>query len=166
VVLNTLEAYSRWTGTWSTLPSMPTARFRLAAATGPCPLGQSGSCVYFLGGNTVAGDVNTVEAYSQLRNNWTTLAPMPTARRDLAAATVGGRIYAIGGELGATVLNTVEVYNPATNTWSTVGPMPTTRDELGVTAAPCLSGTGTCVYAVGGENAAGASLNTFEAYTP
>jgi hypothetical protein len=99
---------------------------------------------------------------------------MPTARFDLGAAaapcpagTSGTCVYAVGGDTGqGGLLNSVEVYNPASNTWITAFPMPTSRDELALTAAPCLSSSGTCVYAVGGETAAGVSLNTFEVYTP
>ena len=43
--------------------------------------------------------LNTVEAYTPGSNTWATVAPMPTARGDLAAAAGhDGRIYAMGGD--------------------------------------------------------------------
>jgi hypothetical protein len=46
-----------------------------------------------------------------MRNSWTTVAPMPTAREQLAAALgPDGRIYAIGGGEGNVATATVEAY--------------------------------------------------------
>jgi hypothetical protein len=50
---------------WTTLPSLPTARFALAGAAAPCPAGQTGTCVYAVGGNNAAA---TVEAYNSATN--------------------------------------------------------------------------------------------------
>src|SRR5207302_1896654 len=79
---------------------------------------------------------------------WTTVAPMPTVRSDLAAATGSdGRIYAIGGDTlsagSGAFLDIVEAYDPRTNTWScsrgdtspgcantSLAPMPTPRGFL------------------------------------
>jgi N-acetylneuraminic acid mutarotase len=56
---------------------------------------------------------------------WQTLAPMPTARQELATAALNGKIYAIGGyDSSGTPTNIVEVYDPATNTWSSAHPIP------------------------------------------
>ncbi|MBJ7607865.1 MAG: hypothetical protein JF887_00325, partial [Candidatus Dormibacteraeota bacterium] len=49
--------------------------------------------------------------YTPSTNSWATVAPMPTARGFLAAATgPDGRIYAIGGYKGG-YLTTVEAYD-------------------------------------------------------
>jgi Kelch motif protein/HYDIN/CFA65/VesB family protein len=45
-----LDMYDPATNSWSPAPSMPTARTRLAAAAGPCPPVQSGTCIYVAGG--------------------------------------------------------------------------------------------------------------------
>jgi Kelch motif len=140
--------------TWTTVAPMPTARYNLAAATGP------DGRVYALGGDNGGSFLNTVEAYTPATNSWATMAPMPTVRESLAAATgPDGRIYAIGGDNGGGFLNTVVAYTPATNSWATMAPMPTAR--WGLAAATGPDGR---VYAIGGYN--GGILNTVEVYTP
>jgi len=56
---------------------------------------------------------------------WETLAPMPTARQEVAAAALAGHVWVIGG-FGATgePLSTVERYDPATNSWDARPPLP------------------------------------------
>jgi N-acetylneuraminic acid mutarotase len=57
--------------------------------------------------------------------SWQTLAPMPTARQELATAVLNGKIYAIGGyDSSGTKTNIVEVYDPTTNTWTSAHPIP------------------------------------------
>ena len=64
-------------------------------------------------------------AAAQDGGSWQTLAPMPTARQELASAVLNGKIYAIGGyDSSGTPTNIVEVYDPATNTWSSAHPIP------------------------------------------
>src|SRR5262245_64402144 len=64
-------------------------------------------------------------AAAQTGGTWQTLAPMPTARQELATAALNGKIYAIGGyDSSGTPTNIVEVYDPATNTWSSAHPIP------------------------------------------
>jgi N-acetylneuraminic acid mutarotase len=56
---------------------------------------------------------------------WQTLAPMPSARQELATAVLNGKIYVIAGfDSGGASTNTVEVYNPATNGWASAPPIP------------------------------------------
>jgi N-acetylneuraminic acid mutarotase len=104
-------------------------------------------------GYTALGSVNG-------GNVWFSMAPMPTARAGLAAATVNGKIYAIGGfGVGGTFLATVEVYDPVANTWSTTpAPMPTARAGL---AAVTVNGK---IYAIGGVD--GLLGSTVEVYDP
>ncbi|WP_369258967.1 Kelch repeat-containing protein [Streptomyces sp. R35] len=151
---------------------MPTARWGLAAASAPCPTGQTGTCVYAVGGNGNGG--TTVESYNRLTNAWSTLRSLTTPRRDLAVAAApcplgqtGTCVYAVGGfDAGNTIVGTVESYNPTTNAWSTVTSLTTPRSQLAAAAAPCPPGqTGTCVYAVGGNNN-GLAVGTVESYNP
>jgi hypothetical protein len=49
---------------------------------------------------------------------WLTLAPMPTARQEVAVAALGGHVWVIGGfGPGAEPVPTVERYDPASNSW-------------------------------------------------
>ncbi len=62
---------------------------------------------------------------AQVGGIWQTLAPMPTARQELATAALNGKIYAIGGyDSSGTPTNIVEVHDPATNTWTSAHPIP------------------------------------------
>ena len=77
---------------------------------------------------------------------WTPLAPMPTARQEVAVAELNGRVFVVGGfGSGSEAVATVEVYDPATNGWSTGTPLPVGRGGL---AAAVL---GDRVYVFGGE---------------
>ncbi|MFJ9448022.1 Kelch repeat-containing protein [Kitasatospora sp. NPDC101235] len=176
--LNTVEAFSPATNTWKTLPSLPTGRSGLAAATAPCPEGVDGlkgKCVYAYGGGNA---LSTVEAFSPATNTWATLPSMPTGSVDMAGAAApcpkhvkgleGTCVYAAGGN-GQTVtfLNTLQAYSPATNTWKTLPSMPTARSDLAGAAAPCPDVLeGACVYAVGGTPDFTRTLGTTETYSP
>ena len=51
---------------------------------------------------------------------WTTRAPLPTARQEVAVAVLASRIYVIGGfGPSAEAVATVEAYDPATDQWET-----------------------------------------------
>ncbi|MET9378869.1 kelch repeat-containing protein [Streptomyces sp. NPDC002992] len=178
--VGTVEAYSPATNTWRTLPSLPTARSFLAAATAPCPKeveGLRGACVYAIGG--AFGD--TVEAYSPATNTWRTLPSLATPRDAPGAATApcpkdveglrGACVYAFGGfNPTDNILDAVEAYSPATNTWRTVASLGTPRVALAGTSAPCPSGDrtlkSTCAYAIAGFNFTELALNTAEVFRP
>jgi len=175
--LNTVEVYDPSSNSWRSsndppgtagAPApMPTARYELAVAA------VNGK-IYGIGGHGGPNqELNTVEAYDPATNTWSTdvevvspkgvvlhipLAPMPTARSDLAAAAVNGKIYAIGGFGG--LLNTVEVYDPATNRWTAAANLPTARYSLAAADANGL------IYAVGGTSATATPSNTTEQYSP
>jgi hypothetical protein len=62
--LSTVEAYTPAADTWAALPSMSTARERLAGATAPCPGALNRTCVYAIGGSNGSGELSTVEAFA------------------------------------------------------------------------------------------------------
>src|SRR5207237_9615907 len=55
---------------------------------------------------------------------WLTLAPMPSARQELATAALNDKIYVIGGVENSVSSDRVGFYNPATNTWESAQPIP------------------------------------------
>ncbi|GAC1576777.1 MAG: hypothetical protein NVS3B18_10590 [Candidatus Dormibacteria bacterium] len=143
---------------WTTVAPMSTGRTGLAATAG-----RDGR-IYAIGGtpsSTIGPDnTNIVEAYTPGTNGWVTVAPMPTARYGLAAATGSdGRIYAMGGATlansGSVTFNAVEAYTPGTKRWATVASMP--AEGSGIAAATGSDGR---IYAIG----AGQGGNTVEAY--
>jgi N-acetylneuraminic acid mutarotase len=61
---------------------------------------------------------------------WQKLAPMPTARQELATAVLNGKIYVLGGyDKDGDSTDTVEVYNPSTNTWASAHSIPTAQNH-------------------------------------
>ena len=109
---------------WATAAPMPTARLESAATTG-CD-----GTVYVLGGIAptsqpgVVGDTDAAEAYGPGDGAWRALAPLPTSRAGLAAATVAdGRILAIGGNASGACAE-VEAYSPRSGGWEAFAPLP------------------------------------------
>jgi N-acetylneuraminic acid mutarotase len=84
---------------------------------------------------------------NQLDNNafWSTGAPLPTPRSEIAGAALNGKIYIIGGfdETGQST-TTIEVYDPIADKWTEAAPLPQPLDH---TAAASYDGR---LYVVGG----------------
>jgi N-acetylneuraminic acid mutarotase len=56
---------------------------------------------------------------------WTSLAPLPTPRQEVAVAALRGHVWVIGGfGAAAEPTATVESYDPATNAWTAQTPLP------------------------------------------
>ena len=91
---------------------------------------------------------------------WSSRKQLPSARRDYAMATAGGRLYAIGGLASlASPIRAVQSYNPTSNTWSLGAPLPAAR--YNGNGAATISGT---IYVAGGRDAAGMLTRTLYAY--
>jgi len=158
-VIDDLDRYRPATDTWTSLADMPTGRAGLGAAV-------VGNAIYAIGGRTGAtpcsgGALATVERYNIETDTWSTVAPLPSARSDLAAVAHGGKIYVFGGCTGfATILDDVDVYDPVTDSWSTApADMPTARASMYGAAAK-----GNTIYVVGGWTPVLGQLATNEAY--
>ncbi|MDQ3983917.1 MAG: kelch repeat-containing protein, partial [Thermoproteota archaeon] len=96
-------------------------------------------CVlYFSSAQTSLSSSTTSESF------WTTAAPMPTARSEIAGTILDGKVYVIGGFDGSGRSTTItEVYDPMTNQWTTAAPLPQPLDH---TAAASFEGK---LYVVG-----------------
>jgi len=82
----------------------------------------------------------------QSPGTWTPLAPMPTARQEVAVAELNGRVFVIGGfGPGAEAVADVEVYDPATARWETRAPLPAATHHA---AAAVVGGR---LYVAGGH---------------
>jgi N-acetylneuraminic acid mutarotase len=79
---------------------------------------------------------------------WSTHAPLPVARTEVTAATLGSAIYVAGGYLAdGSSTGRVDVYRPATNRWSRAPDLP-----VGVNHAASAA-VGGRLYVVGGYGA-------------
>ncbi|MCU0722082.1 MAG: hypothetical protein MUC63_00430, partial [Planctomycetes bacterium] len=149
----------------------------LSAGVSEAALAASGNRVFRFGGRTqtsaaTAGveallAVEDVPATGPFERNpaWTAVAPMPTARRGVAAAEAGGIVYACGGfDAAGAASAAFESYDPAANTWTARAAMPTARGALG------FARIGSKLYAVGGDAngdaTAGGNTGAVESYDP
>lgn len=74
------------------------------------------------------------ERFDPASGCWDVLPPMPTARRDCAAAACAGLVYVMGGESDDGVLATVDVFEPAAGRWA-AGPAMLAARSGGAAAA-------------------------------
>jgi len=159
--LSDVERYDPVLDSWTTLAPMPTARAGAVAAVIDNGIFVIGGRLSTSGPCSGGPYVGTVEKYDIDTNTWTTVAPLPNPRSDLAAVAHGGKIFVFGGGTGTpsapSVTNEVDMYDPQTNTWTTLAPMPTARASL------VAGHSGNLVFAMGGTNGASA-LNVNEVY--
>jgi hypothetical protein len=107
-----------------------------------------------------AGDFSVVIHHGTLLDvtihpvaTWSTLASLPSARQELAAAAgTDGTVYALGGQSATGFSSEVDAYSLTTHSWSTLASLPSARQELAAAA-----GTDGTIYALGGQGATGFS---------
>ena len=138
-----VEVYDPEADSWTTTTSLPEGRHHAGIAT-------LNGVLYVVGGFSksmfsVWKAVSTVYRYDPSTREWTTLAPMPTARGGLGVTTYKGELYAIGGYDGDTNPSVVEVFNPNSNSWRAAASLPTPRDHLAVVTV------GERIYVIGGR---------------
>ena len=145
--------------TWRSGPSMPTARYSLAAASIHGKL-------YVVGGWAMLSVVRAslesrssrLEVYDTATNRWIGAPPMPTARNGPATGVIDGKLYVVGGSTGSRS-GALEIFDPVTNTWSEGPAMPTARWGL---AAGVIAGK---LYVVGGYTKS-SPTGVLEVYDP
>jgi len=174
--LASVEMYSPSSNSWTTVASLNTARFYLAATNGPCQGNIGATCIYAIGGlNSSHNPQNLVEMYDPSTNTWTTVAPMNTPRAFVAATNGPCQgnasdtcVYAISGsDTNNGYLSSVEMYTPSNNTWSAVASLNTAQATAGATSGACQGNAGaTCLYAIGGTSDGSNDLTTVEMYDP
>lgn len=114
-----------------------------------------------------AEELRVAESYDPVRDKWTRIPDIKTARAHMGVASLGNAIYVIGGstENGHSVLDSVERFDPEHKEWTEVAPLPSPR--AGLSAAVDMK----VVYAVGGisakkEYSAPSTLTAIDAYDP
>src|SRR6266478_1254220 len=161
VALSDLQRYDPVLDAWTTLTSMNTTRAGAAAAV-------IDDGIFVIGGRQSTGGPcsggpysGAVEKYDIDTDTWSTVAPLPNPRSDLAAVAHGGKIYVFGGCTGTasapSVTKEVDMYDPQTNTWTRLADMTTARASL------VAGHSGDKVYAIGGTDGVSA-LTVNEVY--
>ena len=143
--LRTSEKYNLASGQWSPAPDLNTEHKDGCMAS-------TGDAVYMIGGWTGSWvGSKSVEKLARGGNAWQTMADLPAARGDCAAAGLNGKVYVAGGYDSATFdhgvgfKNNLYVYDPATNTWTEKAPMNYARGDLQLVVK------GDSLLAIGGE---------------
>lgn len=151
--------YDAFRKVWTPGAAAPTAREGYGVARG-----DDGLLYYFGGDNCTGTILNTVEAFNENTNTWSTGYPAdPTSRTNVTAvAAENGLIYVIGGnDVNGNVLNVVESYNPHTKVWTTEASLPTARER-----ASSVLGPNDKLYVAGGEDQNHVDLPVVEAFNP
>ncbi len=154
-----LNIFDSDTDGWSTGASMPMGTSRAAAGVINGKLYVAGGTR--LGGGSIGGTSNELITYDPGLNMWATLAAMPTARKDAAAAVIDGKFYVVGGTAsGGRILSSLEVYDPSTSTWSIKVSLPTaiTDATAGV--------IGEKMYVIGGQSTSDDYVNLVQIFDP
>jgi uncharacterized repeat protein (TIGR01451 family) len=152
---------------WQTEAPMPTQRYRLGAAALPGDL-----YFYAVGGwaynafSFFPTSTDRVERYNTCTQQWERRAPMPQEAANAGTATLDGKLYSVGGHsldglfLNLNTHNQVRVYDPAQNTWTQAAALPQSMAGL------ALVGINGRLYAFGGSDELGLTLNTTWEYDP
>ena len=137
--LMTSEKYNLASGQWSPAPGLSTEHKDGCMAS-------TGDAVYMIGGWTGSNwdGSKSVEKLARGGNAWQTMADLPAARGDCAAAGLNGKVYVAGG-YDSGFKNNLYVYDPATNTWTEKAPMNYARGDLQLVVK------GDSLLAIGGE---------------
>lgn len=138
--------------------------------TNPAAAGEVG---YYAGGLREGSSVIRpfLEMFDPATGTWTQLADLPNPRFSPEAAWIDGLLYAAGGYNTTFVAtNDLQVYDPVSDTWdnTTYPDMPNARGGGAGGLGVCSSGTGECLFHVGGgpdSNFANTTLETWQ-YDP
>lgn len=113
--------------TWQRRDSLANGRHHMGSAV-------LGGRIYAVGGqkrhDTNLVTQNTLEVYDPGTNQWTTRAPLPTARGHISSATfvLDGRLVVAGGEVAhGSQVATVSAYDPVSNSWTGLSPLPSAK---------------------------------------
>ncbi|CAE8599104.1 unnamed protein product [Polarella glacialis] len=100
---------------------------------------------YVCGGCSSGVELALVERFDLTSGLWTTMPPMPTARRWCGAAALRGMVYVVGGHLEGEVSDAVERYNVSAGMWEVMPALPTAREACAVAVS------GGRLYVLGGS---------------
>lgn len=96
----------------------------------------------------------------EIGGNWSSSAPLPEGRKNMAATAIGLEIYIIGGETDAGIDNSVQVFDTVTRIWRSGTTKPTAVSDA---SAAVLFGE---IFVPGGRLADGSLTEIVEVYSP
>ncbi|CAF1142072.1 unnamed protein product [Didymodactylos carnosus] len=112
--LNDVESYNPDMNLWTKEAPMQISR----SGAGACSFEN---LIYVVGGYTtndsVATQLDSVERYDVLSNQWTFVRSLHCRRSALSCVLLDRKIHAMGGYDGKNFSSVVEVYDPDTDTW-------------------------------------------------
>jgi hypothetical protein len=141
---------------WRTEPPMTEGRDYAIGAV-------AGDKFYMIGGSQPGREppyVEVVERFDPATMTWATVAPIPVAADDMAAASIGNKIYVAGGytvRQGFTI-DLMQIYDASTNSWSQGSHLPARTSSA---SAAAYNGK---VYIFGGGETT--TRNTVYEYDP
>ncbi len=154
-----LQSLDPAAGGWTLAPNPPTVRFASAAGVVDGRLHAAGG---WNANNSASASLARHDRFDPVAAAWSVAAPLATARNAAGGAVVDGRFHVVGGRAPGirrgdqSPLASVEVYTPAADRWDAGPPLAAARASLAVAVL------GARVYAFGGEDAAGAVVDTVE----
>ncbi|HKU53630.1 MAG TPA: kelch repeat-containing protein, partial [Nitrospira sp.] len=94
------------------------------------------------------------------RGAWSTAAPAPTKRSEVAASTVSDKIYVVGGfeppglgnVMNLVITPVLEAYDPSADQWTTKAAMPVGLHHVGIGVS------GGRLYVIGGYRQSGSNI--------
>jgi N-acetylneuraminic acid mutarotase len=153
---NVLDVYDPETDTWTTKSPMPATVYSCSSAV-------VDNKIYVIENSfgTRVGSLNQI--YDTENDSWSYGRSIPVGVAGAVAAATTAvfapkRIYVIGGDASTNSSN--QVYNPENNAWSIGAQLSMSRTYLGVAV---IDDT---LYAIGGRDSDGASVDANEQYTP
>jgi N-acetylneuraminic acid mutarotase len=126
--LSTFQRFDPAANSWKGLDRLPEP----VSAAGAAAVGPT---IYVTGGQG-AGRVSgrQVWAYDTQRPGWETVAPLPAARFNHSAVSLGGKLYVLGGFSGGEEHDEVYAYDPSRDRWSLVTHLPRPMHAFGAVA--------------------------------
>ena len=118
----TCQRFDPRTGTWTRIARMNTRRQSF-------PLVALNQKLYAFGGGSPLDltldhpPCDKCEVYSIDQNEWTSIAPLPQARKSAAACLHEGKIYVSGGRTTNETMMTFWCYDPVSDSWEEKSPM-------------------------------------------